>query len=270
MDYWGSWIKKELATKKSVHTFFIPGMICASWAYCDQLLALDAHFINLNDPKLYPNIKETSIHSMALTIFKEIEAKSDGESIALIGHSMGGYLIFELLRIMREKNFNFARLFGLGIIGSGLENDSIERKKQRFSQINLINHGHFDQLVDLLIKSWFSENFKYNNHKILDNVKNELLGSRKIYEHVFCSQSYAAMSRADYLAEGDIECLPTCPIFFLWGEKDLLFNGSLIQTEIHRCSPKVVTQLIREAGHMVTVERAKDVSNLLITTMMFP
>lgn len=242
-------------------------MICASWAYYDQLRALDAHFVNLNDPGLYPNAKATTTRSMALSIFKEIEAKSHGGSITLVGHSMGGYLIFELLRIMREKKFNFVRLCGLGIIGSGLENDSIERKKQRFAQINLINHGHFDQLVDLLMKSWFSENFRHDNHKILDNVRNELLGSREKYEHVFCSQCYAAMSRADYVTEGDLECLPTSPICFLWGEKDLLFNGSLIQTEIHRRAPKAVTRLIRGAGHMVTLERAQDVSNFLMTAV---
>lgn len=256
---------------KALKTFFIPGMICAPWAYYNQLQALDAHFINLNDPELYPNAKETTTHLMALTILKEIEIKSCGGSIILVGHSMGGYLIFELLRIMREKNFNFSRLCGLGIIGSSLENDSIKRKEQRLAQINLINHGHFDQLVDLLMNSWFSKEFRHEqyNHKVLDNVRNELLGSKGKYEHVFCSQCYAAMSRADYVTEGDLECLPASPICFLWGEKDTLFNGSLIQREINHRAPKAVTRLIRGAGHMVTVEKAQDVSNFLNTTL-FP
>lgn len=248
-------------------TFFLPGVFSTETSYADIIRAYDARLIDFNNPALYPDPANVTIRHLAQFALDDINRIAPDGDIRLFGHSMGGYVIFELLRLMRETDFDTSRIAGLAFLGTAAESDAEEKKTQRLGQVSDVNAGKFEAVVDTMLRAVFGTEFAAKNPDFMARERATLLDPKRGYDRIFVGQQYAIISRPHYRNEGDLGVLPDCPVLFMWGHDDKVVPDA-VRTATRQAKPDAYYVVIPDTGHFLTVEAPQSVLKTL--EQLFP
>ena len=170
--------------------------------------------------------------------------------LVLCGASMGGILAFEVLRQAPQ------RVRGLALLGTTARPDSPEIAVLRAAAFALIDAGRYEEMI--------SGNVPFSFHA-------DRLGERGLVDAYLCMlrragpeqlvrQNIATAARPD-----SRPLLPTlrCPTLVLCGDSDAV-TGVDASREIAQAVPGAELELIARCGHMLTMERPREVNAALL------
>jgi|GEM_PF-6126069 len=248
-------------------TFFLPGAFSVGWTYDTVVKAYDARLIDFNNPALYTDPEKVTIRTLAQFALEDIARNAPNDDLYIFGHSMGGYVMFELLRLMREKGFDTGRIAGLAWLGSSAEGDAAEKKTQRLGQVADVNAGGFEKVIDTMLRAIYGTEFAAAHPDVIKRARTDLLNPASNYDRIFVGQQYAMISRPHYRNDGDLGKLPDVPVLFLWGDEDKVVPPE-IRTATRQALPTGYYVILPGIGHFLTVEAPEGVIKTL--NSLFP
>jgi pimeloyl-ACP methyl ester carboxylesterase len=218
----------------------IPGLLCSPRLYAEQLPALWRR----GPVTVASHRHADSIPALAGSILASAPPR-----FALVGLSMGGYLAFE---IMRQAAHRVARL---ALLDTTARADTPEYTRRRHEHMRLVRDGQFHAVVDTLYESWVhpvrraDQQLRRLIHQMAEETGAE----------AFCRQQTAIMNRVDSRdGLGGIDC----PTLVLVGAHDPVTTVERA-TEIAEGVPDAELVIVRESGHLSTVEQPAAVTRAL-------
>lgn len=202
------------------------------WDFTENL---PLEFVRLTLPghgKDVSNIAPNTMEEVAQFVLQQIDVS---QPYAIIGHSMGGYLIATLLRLG-------ARPDKIGLFHSKLNPDNDAKKNQRQRAIELVGENK-NLYVRTMISNLFPEPFKIKKYHVIDTLVKDAFNIRvETIQH--CQQ--AMINRKGFI-EGIHQL--NIPIHFFAGTEDLSVPLCDIQEE--HATIKNSTLTIQDGiGHM--------------------
>ena len=167
----------------------------------------------------------------------------------LIGHAMGGFVAFEVMRRAPER---VAKLALLSTLASA---DGPAQTARRQGYIDLVESGRFDQVVEERIPILFPEE-KRGDERLLGIARRMAADTGA---ETFLAQQRAIMARIDSRPRlGEI----AVPTLLIWGDKDGITSRAH-HDEILDAIPGARLEVIAGAGHLPMVEAPELVVPLL-------
>ena len=167
----------------------------------------------------------------------------------LVGHAMGGFVAFEVMRRAPE------RVAKLALISTLASADGPAQTARRQGYIDLVESGNFDQVVEERIPILFPEE-KRSDERLLGIARQMAADTGA---DTFLAQQRAIMARIDSRPRlGEI----AVPTLLIWGEKDGITSRAH-HDEILDAIPGARLEVIAGAGHLPTVEAPELVVPLL-------
>ena len=167
----------------------------------------------------------------------------------LVGHAMGGFVAFEVLRRAPE------RVAKLALISTLASADDPAQTARRQGYIDLVESGNFDQVVEERIPILFPEE-KRSDERLLGIARQMAADTGA---DTFLAQQRAIMARIDSRPRlGEI----AVPTLLVWGEKDGITSRAH-HDEIADAIPGARLEVVAGAGHLPTVEAPELVVPLL-------
>ena len=167
----------------------------------------------------------------------------------LIGHAMGGFVAFE---VMRRAPGRVAKLALLSTLASA---DGPAQTARRQGYIDLVESGRFDQVVEERIPILFPEE-KRGDERLLGIARRMAADTGA---ETFLAQQRAIMARIDSRPRlGEI----AVPTLLIWGEKDGITTRAQHE-EILEAIPGARLEVVAGSGHLPTVEAPEVVVPLL-------
>ncbi|MGV7119745.1 alpha/beta fold hydrolase [Sphingopyxis sp. 550A] len=167
----------------------------------------------------------------------------------LIGHAMGGFVAFEVMRRAPE------RVAKLALIATLASADGPAQTARRQGYIDLVESGRFDQVVEERIPILFPEE-KRGDERLLGIARRMAADTGA---DTFLAQQRAIMARIDSRPRlGEI----AVPTLLVWGEKDGITSRAH-HDEILEAIPGSRLEVVPGAGHLPTVEAPEVVVPLL-------
>lgn len=193
------------------------------------------------------DLGEVQIFSLAKDSAKKmvdaILAKAP-ETFALVGHSMGGWIALEIMRVAPS------RVSHLILLNTTARADSDEKRQKRLEMIEAAKGGNFEKIARQI-----TEKFVYNK-----TVKEAVLKMfLEVGSDLFVRQQTAMLVRDECFS-----ILPkiTCPTLVIHASKDQ--NFSLKEHEELSTQIKAAKlSIIENAGHMSPMEEPKAITDLL-------
>lgn len=171
------------------------------------------------------------------------------ERFTLMGHAMGGFIAFEVMRQAPER---VAKLILISTLASA---DGPAQTVRRHHYINLVESGQFPEVVEERIPMLFPPEKRGDA---------ALLGlARKMAQdtgaETFLQQQRAIMARPDSRPSlSEIRC----PTLLIWGDGDGITSRAH-QDEIAAAIPHAEMHIIEGAGHLPMVEEAEMVAKIM-------
>jgi len=167
----------------------------------------------------------------------------------LIGHAMGGFVAFEVMRRAPD------RVAKLALIATLASADGPAQTVRRQGYIDLVESGRFDQVVEERIPILFPED-KRDDARLLGIARRMAADTGA---DTFLAQQRAIMARIDSRPRlGEI----AVPVLLIWGEKDGITSRAH-HDEILEAIPGSRLEVVPGAGHLPTVEAPEVVVPLL-------
>jgi pimeloyl-ACP methyl ester carboxylesterase len=191
------------------------------------------------------HIRDESIGAIAQRILAEAPPR-----FALAGHSMGGYIAFEIMRQAPE------RVAKLALLNTQARPDTPEAAERRRGQIARVEAGGYEAGIDALYPGFVHPS------RADDPALRQLVHAmaRDVGAKAFVRQLVAVMGRSD--------SLPTlaqirCPTLVLTGDQDNTIPNALsVEIADGIQGAKLVT--IPDCGHLSQVERPQQVIDAMI------
>lgn len=165
-------------------------------------------------------------------------------SFGLVGHSMGGWLCFELMKKAPE------RVKSLCLINTTARPDAEEKRKKRIRIIKQAESGNIEQIIEENIDSFVW------NESVKEDVKNMFLS---VGPQVLIAQETAMLAR-----EESLSVLPQihCPTLVIHAAHDKIFS---LEEHIEIASQVKNGNLvvIENSGHMSPMESPNEVTTHL-------
>ena len=171
------------------------------------------------------------------------------QRFALIGHSMGGYVAFEMLRQAPQ------RIERVALLDTSALPDVPEQSERRRQLIEQVAKGRYEDVVDQLYLK-FVHPVRLDEAALRETVRQM---ARDTGAAAFIRQERAIISRADSrptLAE------IRCPTLVLAGEQDELTPPERAE-EIAQGVAGAVKVVVPDCGHMTAMERPEAVTAAL-------
>lgn len=170
-------------------------------------------------------------------------------TFVLVGHAMGGFVAFE---VMRRAPGRVAKLALISTLASA---DGPAQTARRQGYIDLVESGQFYQVVEERIPILFPEE-KRSDERLLGIARQMAADTGA---ETFLAQQRAIMARIDSRPRlGEI----AVPTLLIWGEKDGITSRAHHE-EILAAIPGARLEVIAGAGHLPTVEAPEAVVPLL-------
>jgi len=167
----------------------------------------------------------------------------------LVGHAMGGFVAFEVMRRAPE------RVAKLALISTLASADGPAQTARRQGYIDLVESGRFDQVVEERIPILFPEE-KRGDTRLLGIARQMAADTGA---DIFLAQQRAIMARIDSRPRlGEI----VAPTLLIWGEKDGITSRAH-HDEILEAIPGARLEVVAGAGHLPTIEAPEVVVPLL-------
>lgn len=218
----------------------IPGLGTSPRTYSDILPALWKH----SSVTIANQTEDASIEAIAKRILTEAPSR-----FALIGHSMGGYIAFEILRQAPD------RISKLALLNSSARPDNDEAKEKRKKQIEKVKKGDFAEIIETALPA-----FVHSLHKEDKNLQKMItVAHYDAGAEAYIRQQTAIMGRKD--SRPDLKNIKI-PTLVLTGDDDKLLPIELSQ-EIADSTPGARLLIVTKCGHMSPLEQPQTVSNAL-------
>lgn len=220
----------------------LPGLAAdaAMWvAQRDALAATrDVHITDVH-------FRFATLHDMADALL----AEHAGE-LVLCGASMGGILALECVRQAPQ------RVHGLALLGTTARPDSPEIAALRANAFAMIDDGRYEDMINLNVPFSFHAD-RLAERDLVDPYLDML---RRAGPEQLVRQNIATAARPDNRA-----LLPTlrCPTLVLCGDADAVTSVDASR-EIAQLVPGAELELIERCGHMLTMERPREVNAALL------
>lgn len=166
------------------------------------------------------------------------------------GHSMGGYIIQEYLRMFPNK------VEGLILFNSSPFADNPDKKEERFREIKVIEEGKFLVLAGMSLPKIFAkENLRKWDEFILEAVGNcETHDPRGIVAGI-----NAMMGRADQTA---LLAGTKTPILFIMGDNDTYFPMEIVE-KMRETIPSAKFVILPGTGHISFIEEIEQCAQIV-------
>jgi pimeloyl-ACP methyl ester carboxylesterase len=191
------------------------------------------------------HIRDDSMGAIARRILAEAPPR-----FALAGHSMGGYIAFEIMRQAPQ------RVAKLALINTQARPDTAEAAARRRSQIARVKGGEFRAILDELFPGFVHPSRREDGalrqlvHDMGDDVGAD----------AFVRQQTAVMSRAD---SRPILAWIKCPTLVLTGDEDNTIPNSL-SVEMADGIPGAKLTIIPHCGHLPQPEQPQATAEALV------
>lgn len=228
----GAETRLRLVTDDKPALVLIPGLICNQNLWAHQIVALrEVTAITVVDHR-----KAEGLAELAAQILD-----SQSGPFALAGHSMGGYVAFEVMRQGGEK------VSKLALIATSARQDTLDMAGRRRDFIKLAQRGKFRGVSPMLLRTFIHED-------ALDNEALRETVYRMAHEtgaEGFIRQSEITLERPDSRPDlGDIGC----PTLVLCGDADERTPPALAE-EMAAGIPDSELVILPRCGHLPQLER---------------
>lgn len=214
--------------------YFIHGFLenPKMWEFTSNLFA-EKYFLSL--PGHGERIDEACPDNMSAIgqiILQDIDTS---QPYAIIGHSMGGYLLGELLSLGARPEW-------IGMFHSKFSSDDDAKKAQRARAIELVVENK-NLYMRTMISNLFSDAFKVKKYHLIDQLVEEAF---QIHAETVQNCQRAMMTRQDYIEQVEKHQIP---VHFFAGSIDNSVTISDIQQE-HLTLSNSYLEIIEDIGHM--------------------
>lgn len=191
------------------------------------------------------HLRDASVAAIARRILSEAPAR-----FALAGHSMGGYIAFEIMRQAPE------RVIRLALLNTQARPDTAEAAARRRAQIEAAQAGRFDEVLDELFPLFVHPSRREDAAlRRLVHAEGDDVGVGG-----FVNNLSAIIGRPDSRPGlGAIRC----PVLVLTSDQDLLLPRALSE-EIASAIPQAQLHVVADCGHLSPVERPAEVAAALV------
>ncbi|HET7848135.1 MAG TPA: alpha/beta fold hydrolase [Pseudolabrys sp.] len=219
----------------------IPGLTCTARLYAPQLPALWP----FGPVTIADHRRDDSMEKIAARILADAPP-----SFALAGLSMGGYIAFAILRLAPE------RITRLALLDTSARADTPEQTALRKTQIAMAQEGRYGEIADLAMPRYLHAD-RQNDEPLKTTVRQM---ADETGSEAFVRQMTAIMTRPD-----SRPLLPTikCPTLVLVGDGDVATPPELSR-EIAAGIPRAKLCVVRDCGHLSTLERPEPVNAALV------
>lgn len=166
------------------------------------------------------------------------------EKFALAGHSMGGWLAQEVMRVAPD------RVLKLCLLNTTSQMDSEEKRISRLKMIEKVKEGSFNEIV-----KGIADKFVFNT-QVKNDVEKMFL---EVGEEAFINQELSMLKRGETKR---VLSTIRCPTVVIYAEEDPVFSLQEHQELAHLIkNSKLVT--IKNSGHMSPMEAPESVTSVL-------
>lgn len=218
---------------KKEHLVLIPGAACDEAVWSEQVISLDPvctiHIPNLEKAKSVTEMAEQTIANLP-------------KHFCLAGHSLGGTVVFEILRLAAS------RVKKVCLLATTAKLDTDKMYQNRLERIYQAQHGNYEILAQELAEVFtFQKAYTSSSYKMF--LRNKSL---------FIQQQINVLNRPDYSF-----LLPTIQqkTLVLVGRQDTYFFES--SNDIAHNIPHASLKILEQCGHMITMEQAQQTSKLM-------
>ena len=219
---------------------FVPGLLCTDIMWRPQIAAFSA-----DHPTL---VAETRLDSSMGDMARRILADAP-ETFALAGLSMGGYIVFEIMRQAPE------RVSRVALLDTRATCDTTTETARRQDLLKLVGSGRFMGVTDRLLPLLVHPD-RLSETELTDDIKQM---AHDVGEDGFRRQTQAIMDRVDSRAtcmEIDVPTLVLC------GRQDRV-TPLAGHTEMADLVPDSDLVILEECGHMATMEKPDETNAAL-------
>ena len=223
--------------------FFLPGLLEDSDAFEPQIAALTAAGARCSVADL---TRADTIAGMA----RDALAQAPAPRFALVGHSMGGYVAFEMLRQAP------ARIERLALIATNARPDTAEATEMR-RRLMALAQKDFPAVVEAQLPRLMTP------EALADATKSGTYTEMAlgVGKETFLRQQEAIIARAD--SRPHLAAI-RCPTLVVAGREDQIMPLEAME-EIARGIRGAHLEVIEQCGHMVPVEHPEKLAGLLVS-----
>ena len=216
---------------------FLPGPLTTDALWEPVIRRLDGRI----EPWIADLTADDSIAAMAARVLTD----APWERFALAGHSLGGYVAFEIMRRAPE------RIERLALIDTQARADTLEAIDRRRALIELAQAGRFQEVAERLIPVVFDS---------VEVVDPTLVALHRDMAHTVGAEAFLRQQRAIMERIDSRPTLTTirCPTLVLCGAHDLLTPLDRHE-EIAQVIPGAKLVAVPSAGHFSPLERPYEV-----------
>ena len=218
----------------------IPGLGTSPRTYCAILPELWQH----GSVIIANQTQDDSIEALATRILTIAPLQ-----FSLIGHSMGGYIAFEIMRQAPE------RVLKLALLNTSARPDTDEAKQKRKKQIEKASQGGFAEIIEGALPAFLHPSHK-DDKRLRENIT---AAHNDAGAEAYIRQQTAIMGRRD--SRPDLSNIKI-PTLVLTGDNDQLIAKELSQ-EIASAIVGAKLVVIPESGHMAALEQPQAVGTAL-------
>jgi pimeloyl-ACP methyl ester carboxylesterase len=222
----------------------VPGLMCSARLYADQIPALWP----FGPVTVADHRRDETMDAIARRILKSAPPR-----FALIGLSMGGYVASAIMR--QAPN----RVVKLALLDTSARADLPERREARRALIAMVKEGHFAEVVDSHFLKFVHQNRRED--ATLRRIVKAM--AEETGPEAYVRQQNAILSRQDWR---DSLSAIRCPTAVIVGDSDEMTPPKLSE-EIAGGIPGARLVVIRDCGHLTTLERPAEVNAALIAWM---
>src|SRR4051794_11757420 len=174
-------------------------------------------------------------------------------TFALCGHSMGGYVCFELVRHAPE------RAQALALVNTSARPDTPEQRQARLDATHLAQRGRFVGVSRRFFPRLVAERAR-DDAGLLATVQ---AMAAAVGAQGFVTQQHLILSRPDSGPDlGQI----ACPTLVVGGREDQV-TSSALSVEMYEQMPHGDLHLLSDCGHLAPLERPVRLAQLLISLL---
>lgn len=174
-----------------------------------------------------------------------------GEKVALLGHSLGGYITLSLAERYPEK------LYAFGLINSTAYADDDDKRIKRIKTVEFLEKNGKDKFLDSFIPGLF---IPTDDKTIANKIAwmRDLSGKTPLETMIGYTLAMKGRPSRDYLLLKE-----NLPVLFLAGEKD-----SIVPKEHSRAQMEMINKgqsaFVDRCGHMAMLENPTDTAKSII------
>jgi len=200
-------------------------------------------------PSAWPIQALGPLHRSAIGDMAEAILADAPPTFALCGHSMGGYVCFELLRHASE------RVRALALVNTSARPDTPEQRQARLDATHLAQRGRFVGVSRRFFPRLVAERAR-DDAGLLATVQ---AMAAEVGAEGFVTQQDLILSRPDSRPDlGQI----ACPTLVVGGREDQVTSAAL-SVEMYEQIPHSDLHLLSDCGHLAPLERPQRLGQLL-------